>query len=267
MVRLIASDLDGTIVRRDGSISKRTIEAFTRARNEGVQIVFVTGRPTRWLQPIRDAFGSLGSVICSNGAVVYDFETDKILESHTIPADDVMQTREIILEVEPQSTFAAETLLQLHLEETFPEPGDMRHLLEFRPAPLDALQLGEEGVVKFLAKSRLLTPENLHELVEPKVQQYVSVTHSAFNMTLLEMAHPSVNKAAALARHAELLGIPSSEVVAFGDMPNDIQMLGWAGRGYAMAGGHPTAIAACEYEADTVENDGVARVIEDLLRS
>lgn len=264
-MRLIASDLDGTIVRRDGSISERTIQAFRRARNEGVQIVFVTGRPTRWLQPIREAFDSIGSVICSNGAVVYDFETDQIIESHTIPAQDVMMTRELILNVEPEATFAAETLLQLHLEDTFPEPGDMRHLQEFRPAPLDAAQLGQEGVVKFLAKSRLLTPEDFHGLVEPHVHELVSVTHSAFNVTLLEMAHPSVNKAAALARHAESLGIPASDVIAFGDMPNDIQMLGWAGRGYAMSGGHPTALAACEFEADSVENDGVARVIEDLL--
>lgn len=264
-MRLIASDLDGTIVRRDGSISERTIQAFRRARNEGVQIVFVTGRPTRWLQPIREAFDSIGSVICSNGAVVYDFETEKVLEAQTIPAQDVMQTRELILGLESEATFAAETIRRLHLEETFPEPGDSRHLKEVIPAPFDPALLGEEGVVKLLAKSRTLSPEAFHELVEPHVQDLVSVTHSAFNMTLLEMAHPSVNKAAALARHAELLGIEAKDVVAFGDMPNDIQMLGWAGRGYAMAGGHISALAACEFQAQSVEDDGVAQVIEDLL--
>ena len=69
--KLIATDLDGTIVHHDGTITQRTIDAFTRANNLGVHIYFVTGRPPRWMNEIREAFG-FGAAICGNGAMLYD---------------------------------------------------------------------------------------------------------------------------------------------------------------------------------------------------
>jgi len=71
-MRLVASDIDGTILGHDGKISDRTVRAFHACRDAGLELVFVTGRPPRWLHPLQDQLGHTGTVICSNGAVVWD---------------------------------------------------------------------------------------------------------------------------------------------------------------------------------------------------
>lgn len=264
-VRLIASDLDGTIIREDGTISARTIEAFHRARERGINIVFVTGRPFRWLEPVREAFGHLGTVICSNGAVLYDLEQEKLLWAQTIDVEVLHRTREIITRVEPTATFAAETTDGLHLEEGFAEPHELKLLSRFERLDLSSTLLSQQGVVKFLAKSRTRNPDDFLAAVADDLAPLVTVTHSAVDVSLLEMAHAEVNKSVALATYTRKLGIASSEVAAFGDMPNDLEMLAWAGHGYAMASGHRSALAAASHRAPGVEHDGVAQIIESIL--
>ncbi|RAX48412.1 haloacid dehalogenase [Arthrobacter sp. AQ5-05] len=264
-VRLVASDLDGTIIRADGTISARTIEAFRHARESGMHIVFVTGRPMRWLDPVRRAFGHLGTVICSNGAVLYDLESESLVSAATIEPAALLEVREIILRAEPTATFAAETTRGLHLGTGFAEPGDTGRLGEIRALDLGSADLHEAGVVKFLAKSRTRDSDAFMAAVAGSLAELVSVTHSAFDVSLLEMAHVDVNKSVALGAYAAALGIGAGQVVAFGDMPNDLQMLSWAGHGYAMASGHPSARLAAAHLAPGVEDDGVARILEDIL--
>jgi hydroxymethylpyrimidine pyrophosphatase-like HAD family hydrolase len=93
----------------------------------------------------------------------------------------------------------------------------------------------------------------------------VEAVHSDPEGHLLEMSAPGVTKATALAWLAERLGVPRAEVVAFGDMPNDVPMLLWAGAGYAMSGGHDEALAAAPHVAPPLNEDGVAQVLEQLL--
>lgn len=264
-VRLIASDLDGTIIRADGSISGRTIEAFGAAREAGLHIVFVTGRPIRWLEPLRRAFGHLGTVICSNGAVLYDLEAEKLLSAATIAPPALLQARELILNAEPSATFAAETTLGLHLGEGFADDSEAQRHGEFQSLELGSAELHRDGVVKFLARSRTRGSDDFMAAVAQDLGHLVSVTHSALDVALLEMAHVDVNKSVALGTYAAQLGISAGQVAAFGDMPNDLQMLAWAGHGYAMASGHPAAMAAAAHRAPGVEDDGVARILEGLL--
>ena len=264
-VRLVASDLDGTIIRADGTISRRTIDAFRHAREAGMHIVFVTGRPVRWLEPIREAFGHLGAVICSNGAVLYDLETERLLRAETIEPQLLIEAQRIILRAEPGATFAAETTRGLHLEPGFADSAETARLEVLDTLDLRSAALREEGVVKFLAKSRTRNSDDFMAAVAEDLGHLVSVTHSAFDVSLLEMAHVDVNKSVALAAYAADLGIDPGEVVAFGDMPNDLQMLAWAGHGYAMASGHRSALDAAAHRAPGVEDDGVACILEDIL--
>lgn len=264
-IRLIASDLDGTIIREDGTISRRTIEAMQTASECGIHIVFVTGRPFRWLEPVREAFGHLGTVICSNGAVLYDLEAEKLLWARTIDVQVLQRTREIITRVEPSATFAAETTRGLLLEAGFAEAHERELISRCEPLDLQAKPLLEQGVVKFLAKSRTRTADDFMAAVADELSSLVTVTHSAKEISLLEMAHVDINKSVALANYAEDLGIAPAEVAAFGDMPNDLQMLAWAGHGYAMASGHPSALETAAYRAPGVEDDGVAQIIEEIL--
>lgn len=265
-MRLVASDIDGTILGHDGRISARTVEAFAACREARIEIVFVTGRPPRWLCPLEEQLGHAGTVICSNGAVVYNLAERRVERSHAVPADVVLQARNLILEVAPRASFAAETVDRFHLEPAFLDQGSPL-LPDAVPMPLaESLQAdGDAAVVKFLAKDQDSSPDEFLDLVRPAVGHLLSVTHSAPSVPLLEMALPHVNKAATLSEYAAALGIAASDVVAFGDMPNDIQMLRWAGHGYAMASGHPAALAAANRRAPAFEEDGVAQVLEQLL--
>lgn len=264
-MRLIASDMDGTILGHDGKISARTIAAFRAAAEAGVEIVFVTGRPPRWLDPLREQIGHTGTVICSNGAVVYDLVREKVISSHLLSRQVVLQARTIIKELVPASSFAAETLEGFQLEPGFLQPGSPELLSRSAAAPLAETLGGDSCVVKFLAVTHEGTADDFLAKVRPAVERLVAVTHSAPTAALLEMGPHGINKAVTLAEYAASRGIAAQDVVAFGDMPNDIEMLRWAGAGYAMASGHLDALAAANLQAPHFDDDGVAQVLERRL--
>jgi HAD superfamily hydrolase (TIGR01484 family) len=106
--KLIATDLDGTIVSHKGVISQRTIDVFTRAKDMGVHVFFVTGRPPRWMGEIREAFG-FGEAICCNGAMLYDLINDKVLEEWMISIE--LQCLKCHLPSNPMIT----TTVKLHM--------------------------------------------------------------------------------------------------------------------------------------------------------
>jgi Cof subfamily protein (haloacid dehalogenase superfamily) len=264
-MRLVASDIDGTILGHDGKISGRTVRAFHACRDAGLELVFVTGRPPRWLHPLQDQLGHTGTVICSNGAVVWDLEADRLLSARTLDLDAMFEVRRIIKRLRPSARFAAETLTGFHLEPGFIENGASELLAEFTPAPLHTTLTEADAVAKFLAIVREGTADEFLAEVTPAVAHLAAATHSAPNMALLELSLPGVNKAVALAEYAASLGIGAADVVAFGDMPNDIEMLRWAGHGYAMASGHPEAIRAAGQQAPHFDDDGVAQILESKL--
>ena len=198
-MRLVASDIDGTILGHDGKISDRTVRAFHACRDAGLELVFVTGRPPRWLHPLQDQLGHTGTVICSNGAVVWDLEADRLLSARTLDLDAMFEVRRIIKRLRPSALFAAETLTGFHLEPGFIENGSSELLAEFTPAPLHTTLTEADAVAKFLAIVREGTADEFLAEVTPAVAHLAAATHSAPNMALLELSLPGVNKAVALA--------------------------------------------------------------------
>src|SRR3954466_11806640 len=89
--RVVATDLDGTIVRSDGTISERTRRALTAAEQAGAMVVIVTGRPPRWLHGIAEETGHHGLAICANGALVYDLHSEEVVESHPLEVADALR--------------------------------------------------------------------------------------------------------------------------------------------------------------------------------
>ena len=110
-----------------------------------------------------------------------------------------------------------------------------------------------------------LTSDEMLAIARRVLAGAAEVVHSDPANHMLEISAPGVNKASALAWLAAELGVSAAEVVAFGDMPNDVPMLVWAGAGYAMTGGHPEALAAASGQAPPCAQDGVAQVLERLL--
>jgi len=263
-MRLVASDMDGTVVGHDGRMSERTINAFRACADAGVDVVFVTGRPPRWLQPLRDQLGHTGTVICSNGALTYDLQSERVLDAKLLAPEHVFAARDIIRGLFPAATFAAETVSGFEVEAGFADASTVGLLGGPTARPFEESLPGED-VVKFLAREREVSPDDFLAAVRPAVAHLVSTTHSAPTMALLEMALREINKSVTLAQYAASRGIDAADVVAFGDMPNDVQMLDWAGHGYAMASGHPDALAAANLVAPAFEEDGVAQILEQRL--
>lgn len=261
---LVATDLDGTIVHPDGTVSSRTVAALRACERAGVGVVIVTGRPPRWLARAATATGIRGHAVCANGAVVFDLAAGDVHEFWTISPEAVLTTVERLRAVLPDVSVALETTTGF-----LREPGYVSTWADATEPPRAKLEdllrrEGAEHVIKILVRAghrgdRLWQAalEHVSDLVEP--------THSNANDNLLELGPRGVSKAVTLARLAELQGVSAEGVIAFGDQPNDIPMLRWAGVGVAMADGHPEAIAAADEIAPPLSQDGVAQVLEARL--
>lgn len=263
-VRLIASDLDGTVLGPDFRFRPRTLEAITAARDAGIQVVFVTGRPKRWLDPLHEQLDDAGVVICSNGAVVFDPGTQRVLSANGFDVAEALPVIEDVRRAFPDSLFAAETLDAVHTDHGWART-DRMEIRDVTEAPVTETLRPGTAVVKLLAKLDGADPDTYFEAVLDVVAGRLAVTHSVAAAPLVEMGQRGLTKARTLERFAAELGISRHEVMAFGDMPNDLEMLTWAGRGYAMADGHPGVVAAVERTAPAFTEDGVAQVIERYL--
>ena len=263
-VRLLASDLDGTVLGHDFRFRPRTLEALAAVQDAGIQVVFVTGRPKRWLHPLHEQLDDVGVVICSNGAVIWDPGRQSVLGASTFDVGEALPVVEDVRRAFPDSLFAAETLDAVHTDHGWSRT-DRMEIEDVREGPLaDSLTPGT-GVVKLLAKLDGAEPEHYVRRVQETVAGRLAVTHSVAAAPLVEMGQRGLTKARTLERYAAELGIAREEVMAFGDMPNDLEMLTWAGRGYAMADGHPEVVAAVARTAPPFTQDGVAQVLEEYL--
>lgn len=263
-LRLVATDLDGTVLHSDGSVSDRTAAALRAAEDSGVMVVVATGRPPRWMRPIADALGHTGIAVCSNGAVVYDLHTDLVIEHTAISRDVVLAVAAAVRTAMPEVAFAIETRdAGFGREASYPVARDVD--LESGGVRIGSLdELVSDDVVKLLVRHKTLDPDGLLEAAREVAGGLAELTHSS-RTGLLEISATGVTKAATLARIADRHGIDPEDIVAFGDMPNDVPMLAWAGRGYAMANAHPEVLAATEHMAPSNDEDGVAQVVEELL--
>lgn len=272
-VRLVATDIDGTIVPHHGTVSPRTRAALHASQQAGLDVVLVTGRPPRWMPPVIQATGLHTTAICANGAIAIDTSTREVLDMATIATQTARDIIAALSDAVPDALFAAETPEMMLAGPGFQsvryggrvEEGliPVHHMVQGADSFEEMLA---EPVFKLVALSPGGTPDRLLEVARAEVGHLAAVTHSSSRMAFVEIGPAGVTKAATLARYAAQRGIAAAEVIAFGDMPNDAPMLAWAGRGYAMAGAHPEALAAAGHVAPPAHEDGVAQVLEELLQ-
>jgi Cof subfamily protein (haloacid dehalogenase superfamily) len=261
--KLIASDLDGTIVSHKGVISQRTIDAFTRARDLGVHVFFVTGRPPRWMGEIREAFG-FGEAICCNGAMLYDLINDVVLEEWMISVDDQLEVVRRMRIAMPEMSFAVESNDHYHREIAYVPKWDIGMDNVGVERIEDAIT---RPALKILGRcsNHEFTSDEMVEVAHRECKDLVTVTHSTSRDSLIEISALNISKGSTLEMMAKRLGLTAEDCVSFGDNPNDFSMLQWAGRSYAMTGGHPHASSFAKAVAEPCEADGVAKIIEELL--
>jgi hypothetical protein len=261
--KLIASDLDGTIVAHYGNVSQRTIDAFRKAHSMGVEIFFVTGRPPRWMPEIKEAFG-IGGAICGNGAMLYDLHNDKVLEEWLIPVEAQLEAVKRLRKAIPEISFAVESHNYFHREKIYIPRWDVG---------LD--NVGVEKIEEVITSPALKvlarcsqqehTSDEMLTIAKVELDGLATVTHSNPHDSLLEISALGVSKGMTLAKIAARLGIDASDCVSFGDNPNDFSMLEWCGRSFAMIDGHPEGPKHAKGIAGPCEEDGVAIIIEQLL--
>ena len=261
--KLIATDLDGTIVSHDGVITQRTIDAFTRAKDLGVHVFFVTGRPPRWMGEIREAFG-FGAAICCNGAMLYDLMNDSVLEEWMISVDEQLEIVRRMRIAMPEMSFAVESNDHYHREIAYIPKWD----IGMDNVGVEKIEnIISRPALKVLARCSNLefTSDEMVEIAHRELSDIVTVTHSAANDSLIEISALNISKGATLSVMAQRLGLTADDCVAFGDNPNDFSMLEWASHSYAITGGHPEAPSFAKSVAEPCESDGVAKIIEALL--
>ena len=255
--RLVATDLDGTLVRRDQTVSERTRRAIAAVEAAGVPFVMVTGRPVRWMPPVAEASGHRGLAVCANGALLYDLHTEQLVRSYLLTADDALEVVEALRREVPGITFAVERGdLSFGREPSYVPRWDNG---EVQVAELDELLSGD--VVKLLARLEGTGSDDLLARARAAVGHLAETTHSSDD-GLLEISAFGISKASGLAAVAAEHGVVASQVVAFGDMPNDLPMLAWAGHAVAVANAHPEVLALADEVTSSNEDDGVAAVLE-----
>jgi HAD superfamily hydrolase (TIGR01484 family) len=260
-IRLVATDLDGTIVRSDGTISARTADALRAAEERGLAVVLVTGRPPRWMAEVAEATGHTGVAICANGALLYDLHTETIVREQLLDPEQLRLIATRLREAVPGLLFAVEYGMDFAHEPGY-EHGWEIGVPEVRIGPPDTIL--DRPAAKLLARHPTLHPDELLALAVRLLGGAATVTHSS-TRALLEISAYGVTKASALATLAETAGIAPDEVIAFGDMPNDLAMLAWAGHSVAVANAHPDVLASADEVTASNDADGVALVVERLL--
>jgi hypothetical protein len=260
----VATDLDGTIVRTDGTLSDRTVAALRAVEAAGGTVLFVTGRPARWMAQIAERTGHTGLAICANGAVVYDLHSEQVVETFPLAADVAATIVQALRAAVPDIGFAAESARGFAHEPTYRPRYDLP--AEVRVADIEELLDGP--VTKLLVRHERLASDELLAAARDVAGDLAEITHSTpSGGGLLEISAAGVSKATSVARFCAERGIEAADVVAFGDMPNDLPLLAWAGLSYAVANAHPDVLAAVDRHTASNDDDGVALVLEKLMRS
>jgi hypothetical protein len=258
--RLVVSDLDGTLLRSDGTFSERTVAAVADLQATGIGWVVATARPPRWMHDLGPLVGDEGVAICSNGAFVYDVANRTVVAERTIPLEALTEIVSDLKDAVPDISFAVE-----HRDGFGRETG---YEDEYREADIRLVaavpELFEPLPGKLLARSAAADHATFLATVATVVGDRAVVAFSGAT-GLAEISAAGVTKAAVLATWCEERGLEADDVWAFGDMPNDLPMLSWAGTAFAVANAHPDVVAVADHTVASNDEDGVAQILETLL--
>ncbi len=252
--RLVLVDLDGTLLGDEHTVSPRNADAVARATAAGARVVVATGRPVRLLEPIRESLGHT-IALCYNGAIVFDIATGTVLEAHLLAAEIFRHAVESVRAQGLQFIVAAEGMPDrgIRAEVGFREERELsRGTLA---------EIAEGGVVKGLIVVEADQFAAVWDAFTTGFAGQLEVTRSGIE-GLIEISASGVTKGGVIAGLAREWGIDAADAIAFGDMPNDLEMFRWAGRSVAMGNAEPEVkLAATEVGADH-NDDAVALVLE-----
>ncbi|HET9102788.1 MAG TPA: Cof-type HAD-IIB family hydrolase [Solirubrobacteraceae bacterium] len=259
--RIIASDLDGTLLRSDGTLSDRTVRALSAVQAAGARVVLCTARPVRWVRPIAAAAGAAGLAVCVNGAVTWDFAAEAGVTEDPIDPAVVLKVVATLNGRFPGGSWAVE-----HAHGFGHEPDyRTRWPVPDRTRVAPVTELLDIAPLKLLFRHEEHSADTLLHGAGEAIGHQVELSHSNSADGLLEISAAGVDKGRGLARLCASLSAGAEDVIAFGDMPNDLSLLRWAGRAVAVGNAHPAVRDAADEIAPANDEDGVAVVLERML--
>jgi Cof subfamily protein (haloacid dehalogenase superfamily) len=270
--RLIATDLDGTLLDREQALTPRTVAAVRSVLAAGIGFVLVTARPPRTVAHLAEQLGGGIAALCGNGTILAEFgAADADPESvhgvttliHAFPTADAVAIVDQLRPVLPEAGFALETGFEVYFETAF-RIGSVTDRRRILTDQLTGIAPQMPSIIKVLARSPERSADEMVAIARATLSVDAEISHSG-GRGLLEIAPHGASKASALAWLCERRGIAASEVAAFGDMPNDLPMLRWAGLGHAVANAHPEVLAAAQHVVGHHAEDGVALALEAML--
>lgn len=261
--RLVATDLDGTLLRGDDTVSQRTRDALAAATAAGAAHIIVTGRAVPWTRHILDDLGYEGLAVCGQGAQVYHAGEHRLLTSLTLDRQLAgVALSKIEAEVGPLALAASRDGLD---GEVLVGAG---YRLQEGPLPVvafeDPSELWSAPLNKVYIQHPVLDDDALAKVARATVGSLVDVVMAGPG--IVEILPLGLTKATGLSLAARRLGLRAADTIAFGDMPNDIPMFGWAAHGVAMANAHEELKAVAHEITASNEQDGIAVVLEQLLQ-
>lgn len=260
--RLVALDVDGTLMSYDGVISDDVRAAVTDLVDAGVHVVLATGRSAHSATEVALDLGlTRGWVVASNGAVTARLDADEpngwtVVRAVTF--DPAPALRAIAMEI-PDALYAVEDLgVGFRVSAPFP-PGEITG--EMTVVPFD--ELVATPATRVVIRAPQGTPEEFHEIVE-RVGLH-EVTYAVGWTAWLDLTPGGVSKASALEDVRRELGVEPYETLAIGDGHNDVEMLRWAACGVAMGHADDAVRAAADEVTGTIEDDGALAVLQRVL--
>ncbi len=260
-VEVVATDLDGTLLSPDGTVSSRAAEAVAAARQAGIHVVPVTGRPPQslWDLAVDAGLGPFG--VCSNGAVVVDLEHARVVEMDHLPGELAARLVTKSRRAEPGICFAADNLDAFtHESSFFDAEVDWDEVIHQTD---DLVAVLAPGCLKLIARRPGLSSLELIDRLRPVLGPEAHITTSGLDW--VDIGVVGITKATALARVCTRLGVEPAGVVAAGDNHNDLPMLEWAGRGLAMANAAEEVLVRADGVLPGNHDDGVALLLEWLV--
>ncbi|MGQ4514900.1 Cof-type HAD-IIB family hydrolase [Streptomyces sp. DW26H14] len=260
---LVATDLDGTLLRGDGTVSGRTRAALAAVTAAGAAHIVVTGRSAPWTRDVLSDLGYEGIAVCGQGSQVYHAGERRLLTSLTL---DRQVARLAIAAIEAELGPLAIAVSQDGTEGVV--LTDARYRLNSRKADLattveDVADLWAAPLNKVYLQHPALDDDALTRAARELVGGLTDVVMAGPGT--VELVPVGLTKARGLSLAARRLGVTGRDTIAFGDMPNDIPMFAWAAHGVAMAGAHPELLAVADEVTASNDEDGIAVVLEKLL--
>ena len=273
-IRLVATDLDGTLLRSDKTISARTSAAMRAVEEAGITVVWATARARQSVQVFAEQAHFTGMALCANGAVVLDLsDGGRVVRSYPVPVHVTQVSVRRIREAIPDVYFALVGADRFVAERQYAALSryDEHHrsIYDEHHRSIDEMELSdalgeiEDEFVKIVVRHPDISPVDLFDKLRAMDLADLELTHSL--APFVEMSAAGISKAFALAALAEEMGISSDQVAAIGDALNDVAMLEWAGTAIVPANAIPEVRAISARVVPSNDEDGVASYLESLL--